>query len=93
MLLKQGFELVEVECVGGVIRNFEEDASRSQAKSGTLWIKFERKINRMDEGQRSDGSVISSPMKLALGNLWSRLMAVRSRCPVVRHFAGSTKNP
>jgi hypothetical protein len=30
-------------------------------------------------------------MKLALGNLWSRLMAVRSRCPVVRLYAGSAK--
>ena len=82
-----------MERIGGVIRNFEEDASCSQAKSGALWLRFERKINRMDEGQRSDGSVISSPMKLALGNLWSRLMAVRSRCPVVRHFAGSMKTP
>ena len=40
-----------MKCVGGIILNFEEDASCSQAKSGPVWLKFERKINRMDEGQ------------------------------------------
>jgi hypothetical protein len=35
-LLKQGFELVEMECVGGIVLNFKAGASCSQAKSGAL---------------------------------------------------------
>ena len=64
---------------------------RCQLFGSEIGLRFEHQINRMDEGKRSSGSDIPSRMKSVLGNLWSRLMVVRSRCPVVKYYAGSVK--
>ena len=65
----------------------------SQAEFGPVWVGLTAKSTKWMKDSDLTGVIYLPPMKSALGNLWSRLMAVRSRCPVVRLYGGSAKRP